>query len=147
MTTYRYTTADYLASIQRECGKRATTYPKIIAKKMNQGMPEDEAIELSSQHSRQIFGLRVVELLIGKKLNQALGDKVGPFNELIREYQMRKKVYPRLIYFKRIAPETAEYETAVWRELCIWFAETYLGDAQIALNALESKRKKKQPEP
>lgn len=71
------------------------------------------------------------------------------FSELIREYKMRVKYYPRWIWIDRsrsgprMTQKTADYELAVWRELCIYYAETFLGSAQIALDALESKTRKR----
>lgn len=139
---YQYTTADYIAAIEREQAKRATTYPKIIAKMIKNG--EDVTIKtLEMQYAKEL--LIGVHYIIEDSLDSMFIDviKMEMLNELIREYKMRRKCYPRFVIFKRMTYETAEYEKWIWRELCIYFAETYQGDAQIALDIIETKTRKR----
>lgn len=121
------TISDYITAIGRELAKRATTYPKIIAKKAKQGMPAAELAALWEAQVRQVDILTTIRLLILSGPDEVeewthptyareLGD------ELRREMKMRKKVYPRMVFFKRIDQTIADYETAVWQSLCGWWA-------------------------
>lgn len=145
---YQYTTDEYLMSIRREKVKRDKVYPKIITK-MNKAGGDTLVIIQDFGYRREL--LECVEYLI-----QGFGitiysenTKNDAFQELMREYIIRKRIYPRWIFLDRnrksprITQETADYELAVWKELTIYFAETFLGGAQIALEALETKTRKR----
>lgn len=121
-----FETSEYIAAIDRELAKRATTYPKILVKMAKQRDPAmfEEEGKMTIQSARLAGARRVIIENIDYIDPQSGFDYVS---ELVREYKMRKRVYPRFIYFKRIDETTAQYELAVWRELCIWFAEKYLG--------------------
>lgn len=143
---YLYTTADYIAAIEREQAKRATTYPKIIKKMEKNGADESEIKKVFNAQIHQSailsFGLDTIRGIYSPETTTYY----SIHHEFIREYKMRRKCYPRFIYFQRMTQETADYELAVWRELTIYFAETFPGDAQIALDALETKRRKRNAE-
>lgn len=124
-----YTTGDFLDTINREIAKRQTTYPKMIAKRAQQGATDQEMKILTDQLGSQLTLLTVVQSIIKDNL-----DFLDPasaaryYLELHREMQMRKRYYPRAIYFKRIKPEIAAQETAVWGHLCRWFKAKFVGD-------------------
>lgn len=90
-------------------------------------MPKNELLELSRIHEIQVSRLILIESILRSNI-----DYLDPYsamiylNELIRELKMRKRYYPRLIYFKRITQETADYETAVWQALTEFFKSKYL---------------------
>lgn len=123
-----YTKQDFIESIRRELAKRATTYPKIITKKIKQGQHTPEQIaDLQHTHVYQIDQLTGV--LRALELDFASIDPVNAndyYKELQREQKMRKTYYPRLIYFKRITPEVAAQEMALWAALVDWFFKTYI---------------------
>lgn len=122
-----YTTDDYLNAIKREIQKRVTTYPKIIKKKEKAGMPKNELLELIRVHEIQVSRLIVIESILRDNIDYLDPNSAMIYlNELIRELKMRKRYYPRLIYFKRITQETADYETAIWRALTEFFKSKYL---------------------
>lgn len=126
---YKYNISDYLDSVTREIQKRATTYPKIIKKKEKKGIPKDEIFEEIMKQQNQITLLIQIETLL--KYQDEIGTISAPLansmmKELKREMKMRKRYYPRLIYFKRIEPLTAEHEKYVWEELIQYFDEKYL---------------------
>lgn len=114
MSNTTYTTTDYLNAITREIQKRVTTYPKIIKKKEKQGVPEHEIMEIL-----RLQQIQVTRLIMIEKCLQTPIESLDPitaneyFEEIKREQKMRKRYYPRLIYFKRITQQTADYETAV----------------------------------
>lgn len=122
-----YTVSDYLGSVTREIQKRVTTYPKIIKKKEKQGVPKNEIFEEIMAQQRQLVTLIQFEYLL---CNPEITHISAPLAntimfELKREMKMRKKCYPRMIYFKRITQEKAEEEKAIWESLIKYFDETY----------------------
>lgn len=122
-----YTIDDYLNAIRREIAKRGTTYPKIIKKRAKAGMPENELQTLRDAQSVQLARLQSVLSIMENGDAYIDAQSANTYlAELERELKMRKKYYPRLIYFKRITPETAEYETAVWRSLTEFFKLKYI---------------------
>lgn len=137
MKQTQFSTDDYLQAIRRELSKRATTYPKIIEKKRKQGMCRDELQEIVETQQSQIFYLESIKMIIEMGFATVLSDVKGCLLELMRELKMRKSYYPRLIYFKRITQETADYEIHVWESLTKWFAKEYLD-----LDELPTKRRK-----
>lgn len=124
-----YTTTDYLNAITREIQKRVTTYPKIIKKKEKQGLPRPEIMEILRLQNIQVYRLIMIEECFKVPI-----DYIDPhtaeqyMNELVREQKMRKRYYPRLIYFKRITQETADYETAIWNALVEYFKTKYISE-------------------
>lgn len=133
-----FTTDDYLKAIRREQGKRATTYPKILQKMKRHGQELEEIVFRQREMNKQEGDLTTAEFII-----DGVGDsndvaKYSALAELMRELKMRKSYYPRLIYFKRLDQETAQYEIAVWESLTRWFAKEFLG-----LDELPTKRRKR----
>lgn len=134
-----FTTEQYLEAIKREMGKRATTYPKIIKKMIKNGEDEDVIFKTTLVHKHQnerlgriCFLIENPTAIIGEGFEQVC------LFELQRELKMRKSYYPRLLYFKRIDEQTADYEIAVWESLTRWFAKEFLD-----LDELPTKRRKK----
>ena len=127
-TTYNFTPQDYLQAISREIQKRLSTYPKILQKKEKAGVPKPEIMEMNRQFDIQMTRLIVIEDIMKSELDYIDSYSASQYiDELKRELKMRKKYYPRLIYFKRITPEAAAQEMAVWAELVTFFTEKYLG--------------------
>lgn len=122
-----YNVSDYLDTITREIQKRATTYPKIIKKKEKQGIPKNEIFEEIMMQQRQMITLIQFEYLLSNPeithISAPLANTI--MLELKREMKMRKKCYPRMIYFKRITQEKAQEETVIWESLIQYFDETY----------------------
>ena len=122
-----YTVSDYLEAINRELQKRATTYPKIIAKKIKQGVDQEEVNALINQYATQVSRLEAINSIIRNEVDTIDSPSAAVYvDELMRELKMRDKYYPRLIYFKRITPEAAKYERLIWAELTNFFYEKYL---------------------
>lgn len=123
-----YTKEEFIESIRRELAKRATTYPKIIAKKVKQGQHTPEQIT-NLLHAQAYQTDQLTAVLRALELNLVSIDPVNAhdyYKELQREQKMRKTYYPRLIYFERITPEVAAQETAIWAALVDWFFKTYI---------------------
>ncbi len=122
-----YTVSDYLEAINRELQKRATTYPKIIAKKIKHGVDQEEVNALINQYATQVSRLEAINSIIRNEVDTIDSPSAAVYvDELMRELKMRDKYYPRLIYFKRITPEAAKYERLIWAELTNFFYEKYL---------------------
>lgn len=126
MNTTPYTTTDFTAAIQRELSKRRTTYPRIIAKKQKAQVSTEEIFDIVATQKIQ-FELLEWILQIIKENKEYLNTNVSRemLNELQRELKMRKKAYPRWVYFKRMNAEVAASEIAVWSALVEWWKETY----------------------
>lgn len=129
----QYTTQQFIETMQRELQKRATTYPKIIKKQQGKWAKEElsesdilnKTIDLTTSQRLQVELLSdALTLYQGDETKRPLA--TGIFAELERERAMRKKVYPRLIYFKRITQETADAELAIWNALCEHFKANFL---------------------
>lgn len=137
-----FTTDDYLQAIDRELAKRATTYPKIIEKKSKSGIDSDELKAICKKMKQQANWLKNTKTAIEMGCPIVIEiDSIWIMPcllELIRELKMRKSYYPRLIYFKRLDQETADYQIAVWESLTRWFAKQYLD-----LDELPTKRTRK----
>lgn len=123
-----YTEQEFLQCIRRELLKRFTTYPKIITKKIKQGQHTPEQIQslvlAQEAQNERLQGIhQCIESNI-KSLDPEIAEEY--YKELLREQKMRKTYYPRLIYFKRITPEVAEQETAIWAALVDWFLKMYI---------------------
>ena len=131
-----------IALINRELAKRATTYPRLLERRRKaalksaiaDGAPADEA---------EFFADGVIwpDAQIMENQNAGLGDALkiiegkyvfapesrgAAFAELKRELAMRKKLYPRFIYLKRITSEVAERELADWETLVEFFTENFI---------------------
>lgn len=122
-----YTVSDYLEAINRELQKRATTYHKIIAKKIKQGVDQEKVNAIINQYATQVSRLEAINSIIRNEVDTIDSPSAAVYvDELMRELKMRDKYYPRLIYFKRITPEAAKYERLIWAELTNFFYEKYL---------------------
>lgn len=122
-----HTRADFTDAIARELTKRATTYPKIIAKKRKAGEPEEQIQSLIEAQRGQVIRLQSILSIITDQVIAIDASTAHEYYlELQREMKMRKTYYPRLIYFKRITPEVAEQEKAVWAALVEWWYGVYL---------------------
>lgn len=131
----------FIDAIQREQAKRATTYPKMIAKRQKQGMPLDEIIEMQRQMNIQNARLDQTLVIIKNDISIDASSAIEYLGELMREFKMRVNYYPRLIYFKRIDQATADYELAVWKSFCEWFAKEYVGIDQLVFKSGKARRK------
>lgn len=131
-----------VALIDRERQKRATTYPKMLARSRKAFLKMfPDAGSLSSQRGdvfafgfmkdqSAILDAQEKSLKIAKNI---VGFDVGDFYEkgqalaeLHRELAMRKKCYPRFVYLKRITPEVAERELTEWAALIDFFIENHI---------------------
>jgi len=128
---YKFDRNDYARAVTRELQKRAKAYPKMIAKKQKQGMDSIELNHFIQIQNGNNDALRLISELLANDFNE-LEALVSGCNdwllaELIREYKMRVKCYPRFInFYKSITQETADYELSVWKELCVYFGKVYL---------------------
>lgn len=128
---YRFNREHYQTAVERELDKRETVYHKIIAKKEKEGLTSDQLKIAIDILNGQKDALKVLLELLENDLSElesvvsSCGDWI--FSELIREYKMRVKHYPRFVnFYKSLTAEEAEYQLAVWRELCEYYAEVYL---------------------
>lgn len=120
-----YTTTDFIAAMERELIKRSTTYPRIVAKKQKQNVSNEEIMDIVATQRLQYDMLKyaVAALMQVMEIGTELPKSI--YDELRRELKMRKKCYKRWVYFKRMAPEVADYETAVWAALVEWWGQNY----------------------
>lgn len=137
----QYTPQQFTEAIQRELAKRATTYPKIIDKKRKRIISEMIARDEYLHDAEHAAMMQTMDDVVKQKIqyelleavlnfmelgnNHASGFEKAMMDELNRELKMRKRVYPRFVYFKRIKPEIAEQEIAIWAALCEYFKENY----------------------
>lgn len=123
-----YTIADYIAAIDREMAKRQTTYPKIITKMQHrQASPRRMTNEMRRQ-SLQNCRLLAVRNALAENLYAIDAHSASQYlDELKREMKMRESVYDRFVLFRRISPEVAEEQKALWRSLIAYWNETYCG--------------------
>lgn len=119
--------SDFIAAIDRELAKRQSTYPKIITRmQKQQASPRRMANEMQRQ-SLQNCRLQAVRNTLAENLYAIDAQSACEYlDELHREMKMREKVYARFVLFRRISPEAAEEQKAVWRSLIVYFRETYL---------------------
>lgn len=130
--TTPYTIADFLATIRRELAKRETTYPKIIANKVNRLESQRRIQNELARQRVQMARLRSVHDIIADGMDYIDAPSANDYlRELEREMKMREQVYARFVFFKRIKPEVAEQEKAVWRALVQYWKETYCDRAII----------------
>lgn len=137
----QYTPQQFTEAIQRELAKRATTYPKIIDKKRKRIISEMIARDEYLHDAEHAAMMQTMDDVVKQKIqyelleavlnfmelgnNHASGFEKAMMDELNRELKMRKRVYPRFVFFKRIKPEIAEQEIAIWAALCEYFKENY----------------------
>ena len=91
-------------------------------------MPPQEIFEEIVVQQRQVTVLQNIKAVLKYDVDiNHIGATLAAqmMAELKREMKMRKRYYPRLIYFKRITEETAEYEKTVWESLIRYFDEKY----------------------
>ena len=131
MIKYNFGINDYAHAVSRELHKREKAYSKMLIKKKKQGYTDIDLLNLSVVLNKQSDALKVVHALLrGETIWLLKGELVFSellFTELIREYKMRVKCYPRFVkFYKSITQETADYELAVWKELCVYFSQVYM---------------------
>lgn len=131
----------FIDAIQREQAKRATTYPKMIAKRQKQGMPLDEIIEMQRQMNIQNARLDQTLVIIKNDISIDASSAIEYLGELMREFKMRVNYYPRLIFYKRIDQTTADYEISTWKALCEWFAKEYVGMDELFFKSGRTRKK------
>lgn len=132
----------YIKAIEREQAKRATTYPKMIAKRQKQGgMPLDEIIEMQRQMNIQNARLDQTLVIIKNNISIDASSAIEYLDELMREFKMRVRYYPRLIFFKRLDQTTADYEISTWKSLCGWFAKEYVGIDELSFKSWKTMKK------
>lgn len=118
--------SEYIAAIDRELAKRATAYPKKLAKMLKSGVTEEEYFSTVFCQNRQNERLNKASLIIGNpSVLIAEEFKMVALHELTREYVLRKRLYPRWVKLRRIDDVTAEYELAVWRAMTFEFAKQH----------------------
>jgi hypothetical protein len=128
---YKFDRNDYARAVTRELQKREKAYPKIIIKKQKQGADAAELNDFIHILDGNSYALRILLELLHNDLTElesllyGYGDWI--FVELIREYKMRIRCYPRFVtFYKSMTQETSDYELSVWKELCLYFCEFYL---------------------
>jgi hypothetical protein len=128
-----YHLMDYIQAIQREQVKRQKTYPKMLEKDKKNGASEsnltDRSDVLNFQYQNLDMVLRILRGDTGPKEPNDLYYKMwvmDALQELVREMNCRFKFYERMIFRKRITPEIAAQETAIWIALVLFFSEEYL---------------------
>lgn len=116
MTLQSIDYAALLDAVNRELAKRRTAYPRISEKKKKQGATEEELIDLATTQRIQFELLENVQTAMAENFTNGVDANMhaAMLSELKRELQMRKKSYPRWVYLKRMKPEVAESELAVW---------------------------------
>lgn len=123
---YKFDRNDYASAVHRELSKRVNAYPRMLKKKKKQGMEPGELSRLIGIQYGQNLALRTVYSLITERKDNTELHFDFLLAELIREYKMRVRCYPRFVkVYKSITQETADYETAVWKEICLWFIDNY----------------------
>ena len=90
-------------------------------------MPSDEVSQMISMQQAQVRRLEGVLNFLQTGLDYSDAPTAADYlTELDREMKMRKRYYPRMVYFKRIDQETAAYELAIWILLIDFFKQKYL---------------------
>ena len=136
-----FTKITALDLIARELQKRLTTYPKAVEREkkkvktqaMLDGFSEQDAETLAIGYVRinadtfaqQMLSLKTAQDIIGHDVGN-LHEKGEALAELRRELKMRKSLYPRFTYLKRITPEVASCELEGWSALVEYFTENFL---------------------
>jgi hypothetical protein len=124
-----FTNEDFKAAVDREIAKRLTTYPRIMAKLQKKGSSFEELAATSDAHIFQMYNLQNIRFCLQQFFVPSepsiLDDMIA---ELKREFKMRKKCYPRWVWFHSksegksgISQDTATFELAIWKALIIHF--------------------------
>lgn len=124
-----YTLEDYKSAVERELSKRLTTYPRIIAKMYKKERAAEDIGTAQHDQNVQVYNLQNVRFCLEQDFipdePTIFGDMLA---ELKREFKMRKKCYPRWIWFHSrsdgksgISQETATQELSVWKSLILHF--------------------------
>jgi len=126
----QYTTTDFVEAIDREQTLRATTYPKIVAKKQKQWNQQGENVmaltsEITCSQRIQNTLLTDCKFELGKPQGYIYEAHHEIFRELQRELRMRKQYYPRWVGWGRMDATVAEMELSVWEALTKYYHETY----------------------
>ncbi len=129
-----YTLEDLKAAVDREQAKRQTTYPRIIAKMEKKGRSRSDIEDAQHAHNMQLYDLRNIRFCLEHGFVPSEPDIVDSMlAELKREFKMRKKCYPRWVWFHSksegksgISQETATQELAIWKTLILHFENTQL---------------------
>lgn len=117
----------YSRAIHRELEKRKTTYPKLVSKRIRAGDDPETVAEFQNALANQVYWLQMANLIICNPLGRESDQtKRAALNELVRELNMRKRVYPRLVFFKRITQEEAHEQYNVWLQMAKWFAKEFM---------------------
>lgn len=135
-----YSTSDFIEAIERELALRATTYPKILKRMEKRG--EDRLkidLEQNDQYNQNYFLRNALYTIKDPMLERS---RRKSYEELLREYKMRVKIYPYFIFRKRIEKEKADFEIDVWKALVIYYAENFLPNQDYTKD-LERKTRRK----
>lgn len=127
--------------IEREQQKRLTTYPKIINKMKKNGCTDSEiANELDTQVLQNQW-LQYALVAIDSSILENYA--AVAYYELIRELDLRKKLYPFFVFKKIMTQDEAGFQLLIWREICHFFASHFLENEEWALLKIDSPRRRK----
>lgn len=140
-----YTVAYFTAELQRERGKRQATYPKIFEKALKKEQKICEIEGRSKEETDSRIMLENIKLTTKQRiqfelLEDAMRAMANPgaevilsvqhasavHSELLRELKMRKKCYPRWVYFKRMDALAAEELIRLWTALCEYWKDHFV---------------------
>lgn len=123
-----FSLSDMVSAIEREIQKRATTYPKILAKMQKQGDSPEDIANVQNEQIQQTYHLQNAKFSLENEYEPDNTILEGIKNELKRELKMRKKCYSRWVWLhsvsqgkRGISQETAMYELAIWKSIIVHF--------------------------
>ena len=124
-----FSIVDFSSCVDREISKRLTTYPRIIAKLYKNSASEAEIAKAQHEQNVQMYNIQNIRFCLSQDFIPAEPAILsGMLTELKREFKMRKKCYPRWVWFHTksngksgISQETATQELAIWKSLIIHF--------------------------
>ncbi len=125
-TQMTYTTHDFLHAIAREQAKRVTTFPKLIQKMEREDATPKRISTACARMALQNARLLSVYNVLRDGVDLDAESAIILSAELYREMKMRETVYKRFVMLRRITPEAAEEQVAVWRALVRHLAEKYI---------------------
>jgi len=137
--TAPYTLTDHLTTIRRELEKRRSAYPKIMAKKVKEGYTQAEQIALATTQRIQYELLTEAENALLEVTHPDANTAEAIWRELLREYRMRKKCYPRWVAFTRMNEETARRELLDWMCMADDFHAHFCPDAPLRASRKKTK--------
>lgn len=138
---FKFTKEEYIQCIEREQYMRLTTYPKIIKKMEKKGCTD---IEIANQFNTQgIQNQRLQIALTGIESGKLESHVSVAYSELIRELDLRKKLYPFFVFKKIMTQDEAGFQLLIWREICHFFASHFLENEEWALLQIDSPRRRK----